>query len=784
MSLSTMTTTRFEEGVMAKIFISYRRTDSAMVSGRIYDRLIAKVGRDNVFKDVDDIPPGVRFPAYIQESLRQCSVELLIIGRAWLSAPAEDGTRRLDDPADFVRQEIETGLALGLVVIPVLVDGASLPTTASLPESLRELHEINAIEIRNDPDFNRDMERLLVAVERVFAAPPKVSSVRLIQHPEKADRTTSFVVEPPPEEIPAARPVTPELAFNPAIVTLDARVVPAVSLEPPQAPDRQGALWPEPRATLPSQDMSSPRRQEGMAVPRPTAPPQSSTPPRQSPIAEHVSEAQRFAAAPIPAIPHRQVVPPAGAAPERPPLGLSRRVLLVGAGVVVIVLLSGGWYFTLGPYAQMHAATQRLQAAITNTRLVVSQSEQLPPASALAKLSQARAQLVSDLGNSQADPQLRQTAQHLLATQLVSAVQNAVERYDNATSILAVAGSDVELNSVSCVAPGSQAGTPLSTASSLVAVAPTGQTPGTPLASGQILYAVNSGTLYQLVAPLNTSSGKTAKGTVNCNSIPLTNVASVVTLATAGETLFVLAQQNATTYEVLIYGPNGTSPSGQPVIHLTARFGVPTPNGAVPTLIGGQGSTTYVAYSMTGGTGGIWIFHGTNPNGPAKTIPLTQAASSIVATSGTLYAILADGSLGQLDATPIYQPIELHIQNPLIPNISPSTYTSATPVPTVTSPSTGNINSNTTFRHGAMLASDANAPTTVYVGDGSVNRVVHLTASGSGPGLGYTNQVTYSAPLENMQELALAANGPVLNVYGWNGSQLASFSISESTVAG
>lgn len=76
---------------MAKVFISYPRADSASVSGRIYDRLVAQLGRGNVFKDVDDIPPGVNFGAYIQGSLRQCAVALVIIGPRWLDPQAADG---------------------------------------------------------------------------------------------------------------------------------------------------------------------------------------------------------------------------------------------------------------------------------------------------------------------------------------------------------------------------------------------------------------------------------------------------------------------------------------------------------------------------------------------------------------------------------------------------------------------------------------------------------------------------------------------------------------------
>jgi hypothetical protein len=93
---------------MSKVFISYRQSDSASVSGRIYGRLVSRFGKENIFKDVDDILPGVHFPEYIRASLQQCVVELVIIGREWLTAKTEDGTRRLDDPQDWVRQEIET----------------------------------------------------------------------------------------------------------------------------------------------------------------------------------------------------------------------------------------------------------------------------------------------------------------------------------------------------------------------------------------------------------------------------------------------------------------------------------------------------------------------------------------------------------------------------------------------------------------------------------------------------------------------------------------------------
>jgi hypothetical protein len=196
---------------MPKIFISYRRSDTPSVSGRIYDRLATRFGKENIFKDVDDIPAGVRFADYIQNSLRQCRVELVIIGQRWLNAKTDDGTPRLDDPRDWVRLEIETGFALGLTVIPVLVEGASLPTMASLPESLRDLREIQVLEIHNDPDFGRDMDRLMASVERILAARPKRSG-GWFNRPKPVAPPVRSNMQPTLEVALSSGQTTPELA--------------------------------------------------------------------------------------------------------------------------------------------------------------------------------------------------------------------------------------------------------------------------------------------------------------------------------------------------------------------------------------------------------------------------------------------------------------------------------------------------------------------------------------------------------------------------------------------
>lgn len=154
---------------MAKVFITYRRSDSGALIGRLYDRLVARYGRRNVYKDVDNIPPGVDFVDHIRASLKQCVVQLVIIGPKWTEVRTPEGNPRLADPTDLVRVEIETGLSLGLTVIPVLLGGGQMPPASELPESLHTLVQLNALTARDDPDFSNDLRRITAAIDRAFA---------------------------------------------------------------------------------------------------------------------------------------------------------------------------------------------------------------------------------------------------------------------------------------------------------------------------------------------------------------------------------------------------------------------------------------------------------------------------------------------------------------------------------------------------------------------------------------------------------------------------------------
>jgi hypothetical protein len=149
-----------------KIFLSYRREDSAHVVGRIYDRLVQQFGKEQVFKDVDSIPLGVDFRKHLAQVVGSCDVLLAVIGMNW---HAKDGKTRLDDPKDFVRIELETALQRDIPVIPVLVRGAQIPEESNLPPTLATLAYRNGIAVRSDPDFHRDMDRLIEGVQSHLA---------------------------------------------------------------------------------------------------------------------------------------------------------------------------------------------------------------------------------------------------------------------------------------------------------------------------------------------------------------------------------------------------------------------------------------------------------------------------------------------------------------------------------------------------------------------------------------------------------------------------------------
>jgi len=150
----------------ASIFLCYRRGDSDDVTGRIYDRLTEAFNQERVFKDVDSIPFGVDFRKHLDDMVSKCDVLLAIIGPEWLASSNAAGTPRIEDERDFVRIEIESALKRDIPLIPVVVRGTEIPAENQLPESIRDLAYRNGIPVRADPDFHRDMDRLIEALRK------------------------------------------------------------------------------------------------------------------------------------------------------------------------------------------------------------------------------------------------------------------------------------------------------------------------------------------------------------------------------------------------------------------------------------------------------------------------------------------------------------------------------------------------------------------------------------------------------------------------------------------
>ena len=168
-----------------RVFISYRREDAQAFARGLYNELSRRYGDENVFRDIDAIQAGARFTDVIEEGVGNANILIVIISRSWASAR---GRRRLDDPGDVLRREVEIGLRRGISIIPVCVEGARLPTKDELGPALDGLLKFTAIEI-SDARWDHDIARLANAIDghvtrgsatvsALLGAGPKRSSVQ------------------------------------------------------------------------------------------------------------------------------------------------------------------------------------------------------------------------------------------------------------------------------------------------------------------------------------------------------------------------------------------------------------------------------------------------------------------------------------------------------------------------------------------------------------------------------------------------------------------------------
>jgi len=156
-----------------KVFITYRREETAAHAGRIYDAMVTRFGEGNVFMDVD-MTPGVDFVKRITEAVAACQVLIVVMGPRWATVENEQGTARIADPHDFVRLEVETALRRPDVTpIPVLVSGARMPNREVLPPEVQAITRRNALEL-SDIRWRYDIGRLISTLDELLEQTPLV----------------------------------------------------------------------------------------------------------------------------------------------------------------------------------------------------------------------------------------------------------------------------------------------------------------------------------------------------------------------------------------------------------------------------------------------------------------------------------------------------------------------------------------------------------------------------------------------------------------------------------
>jgi len=158
---------------MTQIVLSYRRSDSEAMTGRIHDCLVEHYGDDFVFMDTHDIPPGVDFRTYIADVIHGADLLVAIVGRKWLGRSARGS--RIKDERDPVRAELETAIKGKVPVIPVLVDHAVMPTASELPDKIKDFSYHNAVTVDAGEDFHVHMDRLIRNMDKILGRRPLLS---------------------------------------------------------------------------------------------------------------------------------------------------------------------------------------------------------------------------------------------------------------------------------------------------------------------------------------------------------------------------------------------------------------------------------------------------------------------------------------------------------------------------------------------------------------------------------------------------------------------------------
>jgi TIR domain len=154
-----------------RVFISYRRDDAPAEAGRLHDNLADAFGAGQVFMDVVDLQPGDDFVDVIEDAVGSCDALVAVIGPRWLEARDPSGGRKIDDPDDWARLEIEASLERDVRVVPALVSGARMPRSSELPSSVAAFARRHALELSH-LRWTDDVGRLVSAINRALGSEP------------------------------------------------------------------------------------------------------------------------------------------------------------------------------------------------------------------------------------------------------------------------------------------------------------------------------------------------------------------------------------------------------------------------------------------------------------------------------------------------------------------------------------------------------------------------------------------------------------------------------------
>ncbi len=183
---------------MSGIFICYRREDSIAYAGRLFDQLADRFGEEWIFMDIDTMKVGLDFVEQIENAVQSCHVLIAVIGKNWVNIQDEEGHRRLENPEDFVRVEIQAALDRNIPVIPLLVGGAGMPKASELPEPIAKLARRHAMKM-SDERFRADATRLIEQISEYVTGAES-------EPPQELEQPQLYPPPPPPPETESAIP--------------------------------------------------------------------------------------------------------------------------------------------------------------------------------------------------------------------------------------------------------------------------------------------------------------------------------------------------------------------------------------------------------------------------------------------------------------------------------------------------------------------------------------------------------------------------------------------------